>query len=56
MGRLFLNHLQYSVQQTNNCAEGLIFAIVESPLSIEMAEKLISTVDKVDDQNVILLN
>jgi hypothetical protein len=48
--RAFLDHLQHGVQHAGYRGEGLVFALVETALAVEVAEELVRPVDEMDDQ------
>ena len=49
VGGTTFDHLQDSVQYADDSAEGLVLAVVESALAIEMAKQLIGAIYQVDN-------
>ena len=49
MGGAALDDLQHGVQHAGDRAEGLVLALVEAALAVEVAEQLVGAVDEVDD-------
>ena len=48
----FLDRLQHGVQHAHHGSEGLVFAFVEPPLSVEMPEQLVRAVDQMDNHGI----
>src|SRR5229473_6364810 len=54
--RAFLDHLQGGVEHTHDGAERPILVLGEATQTIEMAEKLVCTVDEMNDHEALFLN
>src|SRR5690606_9766126 len=50
----FLEHLQHRAEHAIDGGMGLVLALVEAPLAVEMAEEFIGAVEQVDDHGSLI--